>query len=99
MTLRLSGLIRPRTIAGQIVILVLVSVGLFHLVLNTTSTLFGERPVRPELGPFAVADRFTEFVRLLDHLPAAVASILRGNDQLRVEGPHAPATVRRRLAH
>jgi len=71
MTLRLSGLIRPRTIAGQIVILVLVSVGLFHLVLNTTSTLFGERPVRPELGPFAVADRFTEFVRLLDHLPAA----------------------------
>src|SRR4051812_6697361 len=35
----------------------------------------------------------------LHGMPAAVASILRGNDQLRVEGPHAPATVRRRLAH
>ena len=32
-------------------------------------------------------------------MPEAVASILRANDQLRVEGPHAPATVRRRLAH
>src|SRR3954468_13893306 len=32
-------------------------------------------------------------------MPAAVASILRANDQLRVEGPHAVATVRRRLAH
>ena len=32
-------------------------------------------------------------------MPEAVASILRANDQLRVEGPHAPSTVRRRLAH
>src|SRR4051794_33006540 len=30
----------------------------------------------------------------LHGMPAAVASILRANDQLRVEGPHAPATVR-----
>ena len=35
----------------------------------------------------------------LHGMPEAVASILRANDQLRVEGPHAPATVRRRLAH
>src|SRR3954462_10070049 len=35
----------------------------------------------------------------LHGMPEAVASILRGNYQLRVEGPHAPATVRRRLAH
>lgn len=69
---RLSGwIIRPRTIAGQIVVLVLVSVGLFHLTLNTTSTLFGDRPSRPEVKPFAVADRFAEFARLLDQLPAA----------------------------
>jgi integrase len=35
----------------------------------------------------------------LHGMPEAVASVLRANDQLRVEGPHAPATVRRRLAH
>src|SRR3954452_18545602 len=35
----------------------------------------------------------------LHGMPEAVASILRTNDQLRVDGPHAPATVRRRLAH
>ena len=35
----------------------------------------------------------------LHGIPDAVATILRANDQLRVEGPHAPATVRRRLAH
>ena len=35
----------------------------------------------------------------LHGMPEAVAGILRANDQLRVEGPHAPATVRRRLAH
>jgi integrase len=35
----------------------------------------------------------------LHGMPEAVASVLRANDQLRIEGPHAPATVRRRLAH
>ena len=30
----------------------------------------------------------------LHGMPAAVASVLRANDQLRVEGPHAPATER-----
>src|SRR3954464_13405387 len=35
----------------------------------------------------------------LHGMPEAVAGVLRANDQLRVEGPHAPATVRRRLAH
>jgi len=68
---RLSGLIGPRTIAGQIVLLVLVSVGLFYLALTAASALFGERPSRPELGSFAVADRFAEFVRVLDRLPPA----------------------------
>jgi signal transduction histidine kinase len=71
MRLRLSGLIRPRTIAGQIVLLVLVSVGLFSLALHATSALFGKRPFRPDQNPFAVADRFAEFARLLDHLPPA----------------------------
>jgi signal transduction histidine kinase len=81
MTLRFAGLLKPRTIAGQIVILVLVSVGLFYLALSATSALFGERPLRPDQNPFAVADRFAEFVRLLDHLPAdarpAVVTALR----------------------
>ena len=35
----------------------------------------------------------------LHGMPEAVASALRANDQLRVDGPHAPSTVRRRLAN
>src|SRR4051794_38829576 len=35
----------------------------------------------------------------LHGMPEAVAGVLRANDQLHVEGPHAPSTVRRRLAH
>ena len=35
----------------------------------------------------------------LHGMPEAVAGVLRAKDQLRVEGPHAPATVRRRLAN
>ena len=35
----------------------------------------------------------------LHGMPEAVASVPRAKDQLRLEGPHAPSTVRRRLAH
>lgn len=81
MNLRRFALIGPRTIAGQVVLLVLVSVGLFHLALSAISTLSREQPSRPELSPFAVADRFAEFVRVLDRLPASarpeVIAVLR----------------------
>src|SRR3954463_3643259 len=86
MTLRLSQLVRPRTIAGQVVLLVAVSVVFFHLAMTTARHVFSSGREEPRVGRHVVGP-FVEFVRVLDGLlgserPAVVAAMARAYPRL-----------------
>lgn len=68
MTLRFSELIKPRTIAGQVVLLVAASVVLFHLAMLTAMQLAQPDDEHP-MGFRHDVDRFAGFARMLDGLP------------------------------
>jgi hypothetical protein len=56
----------PRTIAGQLVVLVVLSVGLFHTAMTATHFISSGTPGP---GPRGDTERFIESVRILDELP------------------------------
>lgn len=60
----------PRGIGGQIVVLVIAAVLACQLVIVILFTILNDRVRHPELSPPAMADRFAEFARILDRLPA-----------------------------
>ncbi|MFC7400609.1 ATP-binding protein [Chelatococcus sp. GCM10030263] len=71
MTWRFMSSFGPRHIAGQIILLVVSSVVVFHVITLLAIRLTTDLPARPDRPPPAVIDRFADFVRLLDRLPPA----------------------------
>jgi signal transduction histidine kinase len=86
----------PRRIAGQIIVLIVTAVVLFQAASAALLFAVVDRgpPPRPGLNPPALADRFADFVRLLDELPATarmdvVHAMQKSHPMLRLETARA----------